>query len=350
MEMAFFREPSNRLLYTAAGLMKRVALLYRSFRLRWVYVEGTVQGIAQGAAQDSPAGLGPGERSDFAFHYIGEGESVEYLKRRYLSKVKKEERRILPLWELQGKIRQLRDAGTLLFVETNRLLNFALPAGGHLTYPWIRQRAYLNGQTYRERQKKIEETYGRKVRQHHYRYKTTRDEDAVLRFYNELYVPYTKGKHGDIAHLRRIEDLRAAARSGFLLQVFDGDTWVSGAICRRKRKEISAFAFGLIPEYDHHLQRGALSAVYYFLFQWAQKNAIKTVDLLRSRPHACDGVYEHKRRWGARAEKDLWPHTAIWIYAPRESGIPPILKRHLIRRGKEFIGLSALSNPSERPL
>ena len=45
---------------------------------------------------------------------------------------------------------------------------------------------------------------------------------------------------------------------------------------------------------------------------------------------ASDGVYEHKRRWGARPEIDSWPHTALWIFIPEETKLPPSLKKQLI--------------------
>jgi len=136
-------------------------------------------------------------------------------------------------------------------------------------------------------------------------------------------------------------------QSGFLLQVFDGRKWVSGAICQVRGKSVTVLAFGVHGQYFHLLKRGVLSSVYYFVFHWAEKTGVETVDLLRSRANAADGVYEHKRRWGALAERDPWPHTAIWIFVPDSAMIPPLLGNQLIWRGDRFVELKSVCIPKE---
>ncbi len=322
----FFPEPSNRLLYSVASLIKRIVFLPRSLRLNLVKFEGT--------AQDG--------MSDFSLNYIGEGESLGYLRNFYFSEIKKENISVIPIWWLRKKIRQLLSSDSFIFIEINRLLSFLIPVGGFLTFPWIRQRVCLDDKHYLQKKRAVEETYGRKVRKNNYRFQTTKDKSLVIKFYDELYVPYIKAKYKNISHLLSIEELQAAVKSGFLLQVFEADLWVSGAICKLKSKEIAALAFGLLPEYHYHLHRGALSSVYYFIFKWAEENSMQTVDLLGSRPHADDGVYEHKRRWGANPSKDIRPHTSIRIFASKQFEIPTILKKQLVWNGNKFIELQKL--------
>jgi hypothetical protein len=139
-----------------------------------------------------------------------------------------------------------------------------------------------------------------------------------------------------------VREFRRTVKSGFLLKVFDGKQWISGAVCGVQGNSVTTLAFGLIPDYEYHLRRGALTAVYYFIFKWAEKNAVRTVDLLRSRPYTEDGVYEHKRRWGGRPEKDAWPHTAIWIFAPKRSNLSQGVGHHLVWDGKEFVELEKM--------
>jgi hypothetical protein len=69
---------------------------------------------------------------------------------------------------------------------------------------------------------------------------------------------------------------------------------------------------------------------------------METVDLLRSRPHTGNGVFEHKRRWGARPEADRWPHTAIRIFVPEGLEIPSTLKKQLVWCDEKFMELQKL--------
>ena len=74
---------------------------------------------------------------------------------------------------------------------------------------------------------------------------------------------------------------------------------------------------------------------------------------MRSRPHREDGVFEHKRRLGATACWDPWPHTIIGVYPPKDARVPSatrgILVRHSERHAIPFDEASAaLSADPER--
>jgi len=318
-----FREPANKTLYRLASLVKRILLLHRSFCLHFVQAEDPASGMH--------------------LVYIGEGESLNYLRKTYFGQSKEAEITTIPLWHLKRKIGQLVSREALIFVEINRMLTPLIPGGGWLTFPWIRQRVSLKSNDYEERRHKIEGTFGRKVRKFNYRFQISREKEPVVRFYHELYLPYITTRFGDEAHLRALSELQAVLRSGFLLQVFSEDLWVSGAMCRVKKGDLSVIAFGHLPEPQYELQRGALGAAYYFIFKWAEENLTFEVDLLRSRPNAEDGVYEHKRRWGARSEIDSWPHTALWIFRLKGSEIPQSIKSLLIWTGNGFVEIGHLN-------
>jgi hypothetical protein len=95
-------------------------------------------------------------------------------------------------------------------------------------------------------------------------------------------------------------------------------------------------AFGHLLEGKYSLRLGGLSAAYYYLFDYAARHSLACVDLLRSRPNSKDGVYCHKQRWGAIAEKDPWPHTAIRLFYPKEMPLPEPIKDLLAWNGHEF--------------
>jgi hypothetical protein len=297
-------------------------LLHRSFWLRQVEIEDSLVG----------------KRTI----YIGEGESLGYVKKTFFPDAREKERTALPVFFLRQKIKHLISSNTQVFVEINRMLKPLIPPGGLLTFPWIRQKVSLNSHDYMERKSKIEASLGRKVRKFDYRCQITNDKKLVQKFYEDLYLPYVTARFKSACHARTLSELQSATRSGFLLQVFAQDLWVSGVICRLGKDGICALAFGHLPDNQYDLRRGALSAAYYFIFKWAEEHSVQKVDLLRSRPNKSDGVYEHKRRWGAKPVIDSWPHTALWLFIPKTE-ICPQLKTQLIWKKDEFVEMQRLS-------
>jgi hypothetical protein len=89
-----------------------------------------------------------------------------------------------------------------------------------------------------------------------------------------------------------------------------------------------------------------LSAVYYELFRWARESRLGRVDLLRSRPHSGDGVSMHKKRFGARPEKDPWPHALLAVYPPAGSELPAPARDLLVQDPRG--GLVRLADVAER--
>jgi hypothetical protein len=318
-----FQEPTNSILYGLASFAKRVILLYRSFWLRQVEIEDSLSGTR--------------------LTYIGEGESLDYVRRTLFTNASETETTALPIWFLRQKIKHLISSNAQILVELNRILKPLIPPGGLLTFPWIRQKVSLNSRDHMERRRKIGATLERKVRKFDYRYQMTSDKKMVQKFYEDFYLPYVTTRFENACHARTLSELQTATRSGFLLQVFAQDHWVSGVICRLEKDGLCALAFGHLPDNQYDLRRGALSAAYYFIFKWAEEHLVQKVDLLRSRPNTSDGVYEHKRRWGAKPLIDSWPHTALWLFIPKAE-ICPLLKTQLIWKRDEFIEIQRLSS------
>ncbi len=303
-------EPLHPVILTLLAMVKRHLLLPRSMRLtHLVFWVG-----------ESPV------------HYIGEGESAGYLTE-LLGEVQTLVKISLPKLMFRGytyqnrlllrpligkKKMDMRTAGgssgttdPLVLFEVNRLLKRFVPAGVPVTFPWIRQIARL--EDFHKRKSSINSVFGRKVRKYGYTHRLTQEFKELHLFYHEVYLPYIQSRFGHHTHPRSQKMLETQVRHGFLLQVYEQQQCVAAAVCRRMHKRLIAVAFGVAQDHDNHLRRGALSACYMFIFQQAEREGLDSVDLLRSRPHKNDGVYEHKRRWGAHACRDPWPHTVLGI-------------------------------------
>lgn len=315
--MVRISEPAGRTPRVLVALFKRLALLHRSWSLHCLVFP------------ESPDG--------FRLAYLGEGESLAYLRNLMGVKPGDAMPERLPLSRFGSEIRSLERSGAVICLELNRLLSPLIPAGGLQVYPWVRQRVDLAGGTeYAGKRGGREGVYGRKARKYGYTYRMVNDTDELRRFYRELYLPHLRARFGDEAHARSLSELERAMESGFLLLVYRGDLCVSGAVCRRWRNELSVPAFGHLPEAVYPMRLGGLSSVYYFLFSHAEEHGIESVDLLRSRPSTADGVFRHKSRWGAVPERDPWPHTSLRFFVPEGRELPEPLSRLLVWRGGRY--------------
>jgi len=306
-------EPMGSSWLAVAGFLKRLVLIPRT--RRQVFSELTT-------ATHDRTGVG----------YLGEGESLEYLARLHGATGDAPRTRAVSPAAVRRLIRS-RSRDRLLYVEINRLLAPLLPEGALLSHPWITQKVIMDGEPPRSANRSLEAVYGRKIRKYGLDHRIEADSGSVSVFYHKLYLPYVQWRFGKASHPRTERELRHAVRSGFVLQVWDADGWVAGVVCRRHRHRVAALAFGLRPPYRENLHRGALSAASYFLIRWAETHRLREVDLLRSRPHRDDGLFEHKRRLGAEPCWDPWPHTTIALYPPVAAPLPPPAAGILVRTG-----------------
>jgi hypothetical protein len=313
------------------GVAKRLILLYRSFVIQHVEIEGIFH---------AETGLR-------TLVYIGEGESLSYLRELCFSKVQNQKESGCRIFQMV-KLKKSVPKNAIVVVELNRLLSVILKGEGHLTYPWVLQKVFITSKEYLEKKAYILKSRSRRARKRKYRYDTTNDQAAIGTFYHQFYKPYIVKRYKATAHLRDIRDFLLARHHGLLLRIFDDDRWVAGVICLRSKRELICLSPAVLAENRDHLKQGAMLAAYYHLFQWAEENHMETVSLLRSRPHGSDGVFHHKTLWGAVPLRDSWPHTCCRIIVPHGQPVPEVLKEQLVWEGSGFIPMKTAAGNSDR--
>lgn len=330
--MSLIGEPMHPGAALWASWLKRMALSPRSFLLREVILEGVLR-------DGSPVRLA----------YLGEGESLRYLKR-FCSEISSvEENGGFPVWQLRRKAALLRACGYSVVAEVNRIFAFLRPRDSFVSYPWVRQRVDLAGMAYRSRNRRLESKARRLIRRYDYRFELAGVE-ALEHFYREFHLPYIQYRYGELTHLRSYRELERGVRSGFLLKVLVREEWVAGEVYRKRDDVLVFLATGCVPPYECRLRQGALSAAKYFSAGWARDHGIAVLDLLRSRPHAQDGLFRHKAQLGAEAFVDPWVHTALWLLLPDEQTAPPLFERLLVAQNgrlAELGGIRAGARPAD---
>jgi hypothetical protein len=115
-----------------------------------------------------------------------------------------------------------------------------------------------------------------------------------------MYLPFARRRFGEDAYLRNPQRLRRAFRRGFVLWVESGTQRIAGGLFRREGDALRWMASGTADGDLEPAERGALSALYLFALEAAQREGAARLDLGASRPSLRDGVLVHKRRWGGR--------------------------------------------------
>jgi hypothetical protein len=298
------REPAYEPWLTVGSWVKRLQLLVRSTR--------PIRAHLQTAEGD--------------IVYLGEGTSLRWLARLHGARIREEKPVDWPSLRMLAGQRQ-----SLVYVEANRLLRPLLPPGAFFTLPWLCFEADPREQ---DRRQMIEATFGRKVRQQGFTFRWVHGDQAARAFYRDFYCPYAQWRFGSESHPRGQGEIVATVRHGQVLHVLDKDQVVAAGACRVRDDTMTFLAMGLASDYVNLLRRGAMSAIYYEVFRWARAHGMRRVNLMRSRPHARDGVALHKRRFGARPVLDPWPHALLAVYPPVGKSVPEMAKDLLVDNGQ----------------
>ena len=121
-------------------------------------------------------------------------------------------------------------------------------------------------------------------------------------FYDTMYVPFLRKRHGDFAAVRSRRQVRRAFHRGGILWVHHGDERLAGAVFALRNRVLHFVALGTSRGRLDLMQRGALAALYMFLMQYAADYGCVRIDCGSSGPILNDGVLRYKSKWGARLE------------------------------------------------
>jgi hypothetical protein len=131
-------------------------------------------------------------------------------------------------------------------------------------------------------------------------------------FYHSMHVPHTKTRYGEIADIDSYDEMKKYFLKGKLLFVVRNDVAVAGSLILIEDETLFYRRAGVLDGDESHIKDDAQFALYYFMISYAKENNLKAVDLMWSVSFLNDGVFGHKRRWGATVYPlnniDSWIH------------------------------------------
>jgi hypothetical protein len=139
----------------------------------------------------------------------------------------------------------------------------------------------------------------RRVKKEGFDWRISTDPGDFDTFYYDMYLPTARKQFGDLAIIESYEELKSIFLNGLLLLVTENGSPVAGELRFFQDKALVGYRLGVLNGDQSYVKRGAQSAIYYFGIRFALERSSDLVDMMLSRPFLEDGVYRHKREWGA---------------------------------------------------
>ena len=144
--------------------------------------------------------------------------------------------------------------------------------------------------------------------------KISHDGEDFKYFYESMYVPSMKLRHGAYGGIVDFEYYQVLTRKGFLMWICLPDgIKVAGSIFIERHGVLYGVLNGFLNGDPQWLQKGALSAIYIFTYEYAVEKCIRFVDVGEVMPILTNGLYNHKKRWGFNPEISPW-HVNEWLF------------------------------------
>lgn len=119
-------------------------------------------------------------------------------------------------------------------------------------------------------------------------------------FYERMYVPFIRRRHGTESVVTNRARLRRCFRQGGLVWALQGEERVAGMLFRVRGRTVDLVVLGAADGTLDALRDGAIFALDLFLLDHARTLGCSVIDFGGSRPSPADGLLLTKARWNAR--------------------------------------------------
>ena len=204
------------------------------------------------------------------------------------------------LRDLPALLDRLREAADLTIVRADRLSAEKFFGKDYLAVPeWIDMRLALPGDLDElvRSNRSIREDM-RLVRKHKLQPLVTEGEERFDQFYDSMYVPFSRDRHGAMAIIKGRQELRRFIRKGGILWVMGDNQPLAGVLYERKQDTFNLLAIGMASGEIPLKKRGIMAALYYYSIQHARQSGFTEVNFRAARSSLHDGLFRYKRKWG----------------------------------------------------
>jgi hypothetical protein len=249
--------------------------------------------------------------------YFGSGNHLAWVRdTAFASCTLESERQRIPMWHAQREIARAAAGVDLVVADLPWPWQRQLRGRGLVEVPaWINQRLALPElwpDVFPRLRRSARGEDLRAIRKHGLGYRVVRDENAIRRFYEEMYVPHLTRRFGEAAYIEPEWKIRYCVEQGTLMEILRGEEVLAAQVLWGSRGSLHFLWAGTAGREFGNETRGIFPALYYYGILHAFENGFDEADYCGSRPVLADGIFQMKRRWGASVF-DGWSRDTLFI-------------------------------------
>lgn len=150
-------------------------------------------------------------------------------------------------------------------------------------------------------------------------------------FYNEMYLPFIRKRHGEMADISSLEDHAQWLKHGGVILVSVNDRPIGGSIVTQSSEVCHFIEYGIFQGDLDLIKKGMVSVVIWCSLLWAREQGATQFDLGGSDPCCSNGTFQYKSRWGARVERHVLNSRPNWVFLSNQ--LPESLRKRINQVG-----------------
>jgi hypothetical protein len=204
------------------------------------------------------------------------------------------------LWRLPKVLERLGTQADITIVHVDRLGARLFFKGNYLEIPesvgsWLPLPS--NPYAIARRNRSLKEDL-RIIRRERWTSEISHEEADCGKFYDSMYIPSMRRRHGERAVIRNLHQLRRAFRHGGIIWIQRDRQRFAGGIFQQRRRTLHLVALGTAGGDPVWAKKGAIAALYLFSIEYASDHGCARIDFGGTPPILNDGLLRFKRKWG----------------------------------------------------
>ena len=250
--------------------------------------------------------------------YFGDKISFHYITDLLFSKPPKiVEETSFRWWQLNRIFDENRNDCDLYIIDVSFPLTLWAKFPGFIVVPrWIMQRVDI-ANTWKEvmgrLRRKTRREAQRVIRKYNYRAHVIDGTVAADDFYERLYKPHIKKRHGLAAVVVPRKQFINSCSRGKIIQLVHDEKVISAALLIHTGRQLSIEWTGIAPDVDQTQEQGVTDALDYYTLLYAYQQGCDLLDMGPSRARVDDGLLRYKSKWGAVVYRKKIPQGRIII-------------------------------------
>ncbi|NIP31101.1 MAG: hypothetical protein GTN59_11220 [Candidatus Dadabacteria bacterium] len=225
----------------------------------------------------------------------------------YFQKPKIEEKFRINFLNKKKIINQIQSDIDAIFIKCDRFYSGFLEKKGFTIIPeWVRMILDISEplENFYDNLSRSAKEDIKKIKKLGYTYEVSQDIKKLDFFYNKMYVPYVSWRFPETDIFSNFYTMKILFEQGSkILFIKYKNEYIFGGLFIKKNKKVTATYAGIVEGKFEYVKRGVIAASYYYLIKHSKENGAKLIDLGSCRSFVNDGLFNYKRKWGAKIGK-----------------------------------------------